>query len=334
MEVLYSSFNEAVCGSLTRAEVETLQINVGKLCNQTCMHCHVDAGPRRTEIMSADTARDTLRLLDRFPSITTVDITGGAPELNPNFRDLVRESQRRNKTVLDRCNLTVLFEPGQEDLGAFLAEHQVGLIASLPCYLEDNVDQQRGKGVYRKSIDALRLLNRLGYGTGGSLELCLVYNPVGLGLPPAQQSLEADYKRHLEAEFDVHFDRLLTLTNMPISRFERFLRTTGQLEAYQQKLEEAFNPATVPQLMCRTTLSVSWEGFLYDCDFNQMLDMKIESQNGGLQATDSRTENPRPLTVRDLTPEVLRAIPIRTARHCFGCTAGAGSSCTGALATG
>jgi len=314
----FQSFEEAVGGELRRSRLEILQINVGKLCNQTCSHCHVDAGPSRPEIMTQKTARAAIALLDRFSSFATVDITGGAPELNPNFRWIVQEARARGKAVLDRCNLTVMLLEGREDLAEFLAAHHVSIIASLPCYLQENVDQQRGKGVYEKSIEALRLLNRLGYGQGGELELNLVYNPVGFGLPPPQESLESDYRERLAQDHGVHFDHLYTITNMPISRFERFLRVSGQLEAYQEKLQNAFNPATIPQLMCRNTLSVSWDGYLYDCDFNQMLDMRI--QNG------------RVLTVHDVRPDLLEDIPIRTDSHCFGCTAGAGSSCGGALA--
>lgn len=302
---------------LRRTLPEILQINVGKLCNQTCSHCHVDAGPSRTEIMERETAEAALRLLDLFPSIHTLDITGGAPELNENFRPLAIEGRRRSLRVIDRCNLTVLFQPGQENLAQFLAENQIVIVASLPCYLEENVNKQRGRDVFRKSIEALRLLNAAGYGNGNGLKLNLVYNPTGLGLPPPQSALEQDYKRHLLDDHSVVFDHLITITNMPISRFERFLRATGQFDAYQKKLEDAFNPATVAGLMCRNTISVGWDGFLYDCDFNQMLDMRVT--------------NGRPLHVRDFDPATFLGLPILTAGHCFGCTAGAGSSCAGAI---
>lgn len=302
-----------------RAETEILQVNVGKRCNQTCSHCHVDAGPNRREIMTRETAEAAMRLLDIFPSIHTIDITGGAPELNENFRWMAEEGRRRGLKVVDRCNLTVLFQPGQEDLADFLAGNRIDIVASLPCYLESNVDKQRGKGVYTKSIKALRLLNEKGYGKGTGLELSLVYNPVGFGLPPAQEELEQDYKRELNERFGVVFDSLITITNMPISRFKKFLHANGQYDAYVRKLVDAFNPATVPGLMCRNTLSIGWDGFLYDCDFNQMLDRRIGSGE--------------PLRVETLAPEQLHAIEIATDRHCFGCTAGAGSSCGGALAT-
>jgi len=314
-----SCFRERVEGlDFGRGETEILQVNVGKVCNQTCSHCHVDAGPNRKENMTGETAKAAMALLDRFPSVNTLDITGGAPELNENFRWMAREGRRRGLHVIDRCNLTVLFESGQEDLADFLAEHRIAVVASLPCYLEENVDKQRGRGVYQKSIDALKLLNERGYGQDTGLELNLVFNPTGIGLPPATESLEPAYKKELEERFGIAFDNLITITNMPISRFERFLRATDQLDVYMAKLVEAFNPETVPDLMCRNTLSVGWEGFLYDCDFNQMLDWRVE--------------NGRPLTVWNVTPEKLSSVPIETGSHCFGCTAGAGSSCGGALA--
>lgn len=307
----------ATADGLHRGEVEILQVNVGKVCNQTCSHCHVDAGPRRSEDMTPETARAAMALLDRFPHVHTVDITGGAPELNSNFRWMAEHARTRGLEVIDRCNLTVLFEPGQEDLADFLATNSIRIVASLPCYLEDNVDKQRGRGVYEKSIRALRLLNERGYGRGTGLSLDLVYNPVGFGLPPAQGALEADYKRRLLEDWGIVFDSLITITNMPISRFEKFLRASGQYDAYLGKLADNYNPATVPALMCRNTLSISWDGFVYDCDFNQMLDMKL---GGG-----------EPLRVENLTPESFREHAILTGAHCYGCTAGAGSSCGGAL---
>jgi radical SAM/Cys-rich protein len=304
-------------GELRRREVTTLQINVGKLCNQACHHCHVEAGPKRTEIMPARVAERILKLLAGTPSIETVDITGGAPELNANFRLLVRESRRLEKQVIDRCNLTVLFEPGQETLGEFLAANNVEITASLPCYTESNVDQQRGKGAFEKSIRALRLLNRIGYGQAGSgLVLNLVYNPLGASLPPPQQKLEADYKSQLRENFGIEFNRLFTITNMPIKRFAEVLYREGQHESYMGLLTNHFNPATVESLMCRDLVSIGWDGKIYDCDFNQMLDM--ETPNGrSIWEVASFSE--------------LANRQIATGSHCFGCTAGAGSSCGGSL---
>lgn len=302
---------------LLRREVTTLQINVGKLCNQACHHCHVEAGPKRTEIMPARVAERIMTLLAATPSIHTVDITGGAPELNANFCWLVSESRRMGKLVIDRCNLTVLFEPGQETLADFLAVHQVEITASLPCYTESNVDQQRGKGAFEKSIRALRLLNAIGYGQKGSgLTLNLVYNPLGASLPPPQSKLEADYKMHLRDSFGIEFDRLFTITNMPIKRFAEFILREGKHEAYMALLTNHFNPATVEGLMCRDLVSIGWDGRIYDCDFNQMLDL----------------ETPGGKTVWEIESfEELAKKPIATASHCFGCTAGAGSSCGGSL---
>jgi len=306
---------------LTRAPVTTLQINVGKRCNQACHHCHVEAGPKRPEMMSAETAERVLELLAASPEIKTVDITGGAPELNPNFRTLVRRSRARGVRVIDRCNLTVLFEPGQGDLAQFLASEGVAVTASLPCYTAENVESQRGLGVFDKSIEALAELNRLGYGELGSgLELDLVYNPVGAFLPPPQAKLEADYKRELGDRFGLRFNRLLTITNMPISRFAHMLEREGRHEAYMSTLVNHFNPATVDGLMCRHLVSVGYDGALYDCDFNQMLEIEI----GGLE--------PGRNTIADIESFAdLAGAPIATDSHCFGCTAGAGSSCGGAL---
>jgi radical SAM/Cys-rich protein len=302
---------------LARGALTTLQINVGKLCNQACHHCHVEAGPRRTEIMPAEIAERVLTLLAATPSVQIVDITGGAPELNPNFRRLVAESRGLGKQVIDRCNLTVLFEPGQEGLVEFLAAHQVEITASLPCYTESNVDQQRGKGVFEKSLRALRLLNAAGYGQpGSSLVLNLVYNPLGASLPPPQDRLEADYKQRLRQDFGIEFNRLFTITNMPIRRFADFLLREGRHEAYMGLLANHFNPATLDRLMCRELISVGWDGKLYDCDFNQMLDL----------------ETPGGKTIRQISSfSELAAQPVSTGNHCFGCTAGAGSSCGGSL---
>jgi radical SAM/Cys-rich protein len=309
------------CSPLAREETITLQINVGKLCNQACHHCHVDAGPKRTEIMPRHIAQRAMELLAASPEIATVDITGGAPELNPNFHFLVGESRRLGRHVIDRCNLTVLLEPGSETLAEFLAAHEVEISASLPCYTAETVEKQRGQGVFEKSIAALRRLNELGYGMPDSkLRLNLVYNPVGAYLPPPQEKLEEDYRQRLRDPFGVEFHRLLTITNMPIHRFAAFLRQSGRYEAYMTLLAEHFNPLTVPQLMCRSLVSLGWNGKLYDCDFNQMLEIKI----GG--------DPDRPCTIWDVNS--FSGLPgrcIATGNHCFGCTAGAGSSCGGAL---
>jgi radical SAM/Cys-rich protein len=305
---------------LVRAATLTLQVNVGKRCNQACHHCHVEAGPKRTEIMPAWIAGRVIDLLAASPAVEVLDLTGGAPELNPSFRFLVREARRLGRRVIDRCNLTVLLEPGMEDLGEFLADHGVEVIASLPCYGPERVDEQRGQGTFAKSIDALRLLNDLGYGHPGSpLILNLVYNPVGAFLPPAQEGLETTYRDELGRRFDIAFHRLFTLTNMPIKRFAQFLERTGQREAYMSLLVNHFNPATVPALMCRTLVSVGWNGVLYDCDFNQMLELGLGVGNGArtIWGVDSL--------------DTLAGYRIATGPHCFGCAAGAGSSCGGSL---
>lgn len=298
--------------------IQVLQINVGKLCNQTCRHCHVDAGPDRREVMTLDTIRACLDALARS-DIPVIDITGGAPELNPHFRWLVAEARRLGRHVIDRCNLTILLVPGHVDLPEFLAKHQVEIVASLPCYLAENCDAQRGDGVFDKSIQALRRLNDIGYGRPESgLVLSLVYNPVGPSLPPPQATLEAAYRRELMTRYGIVFNRLYTITNMPISRFLDDLLESGQYEQYMQKLIDAYNPAAARGVMCRTTLSVGWDGRLYDCDFNQMLDL-------GLQAG-------LPQHIRDFDPDKIAQRPIVTSQHCFGCTAGAGSGCQGSIA--
>lgn len=300
--------------------IEVLQINVGKLCNQTCRHCHVDAGPDRREVMSRETAEACLDVLRRS-DIPTLDITGGAPEMNPHFRWLVTEARGLGRRVIDRCNLTILVAPGFDDLPEFLAKEQVEIVASLPCYLEENVDRQRGDHVFQRSLDALRRLNALGYGQpDSSLFLTLVFNPTGPTLPPDQQQLEADYRRELRARYGIEFTRLFTITNLPISRFLDDLLQSGQFDAYMHKLVDAFNPATVDGLMCRTMLSVDWQGNLSDCDFNQMLDVPLAA---GL-----------PRNIVELDEAALAQIANRrivTGQHCFGCTAGAGSSCQGSL---
>ncbi|HEY3131563.1 MAG TPA: arsenosugar biosynthesis radical SAM (seleno)protein ArsS [Acidobacteriota bacterium] len=304
-------------GPLSRVETTTLQINVGKLCNQACHHCHVEAGPKRTEIMPVEVAQRAIALLDNSPTIDTVDITGGAPELNPHFRWLVREARRRGLQVIDRCNLTVLFERGQAGLAEFLAEYQVTITASLPCYTAENVDKQRGKGVFDKSICALEVLNELGYGKGDSnLTLNLVYNPLGAYLPPPQEKLEGDYKRQLREHYGIEFDHLFTITNMPIKRFAEFLMRSGKHEQYMSLLVNHFNPATVEKLMCRSLVSVGWDGKLYDCDFNQMLEIKM----------------PGVSTIWEIDSfSGMAGRLIATASHCFGCTAGSGSGCGGSL---
>jgi radical SAM/Cys-rich protein len=295
----------------------TLQVNVGKLCNQACHHCHGDAGPARRERMTETTAARVIELMAASPSIGTVDITGGAPELNPNFRTLVEQAQRE---VVVRCNLTILFEPGMEWLPEFYRDNRVRLVCSLPCYSAENVTLQRGAGVFEKSVRALLLLNRIGFGTG-VLELDLVYNPVGPSLPPAQAELEARYRRELGV-LGISFNRLLTITNMPINRFADQLRRWGRAEEYMALLVNHFNLATVPGLMCRSLVSVGYDGRLYDCDFNQMLDIPAGAAQQG-----------RVLTVWDIRNlDELAGAPIATGAHCFGCTAGSGSSCGGALA--
>ena len=300
---------------LGRLALDTLQVNLGYLCNLSCVHCHVNAGPTRTELMTAETVDQVLELLDSA-NIKTLDLTGGAPELNPEFRRLVREARRQGVTVIDRCNLTVLFEPGQEDLAAFLAEQGVEIVASLPCYLETNVEQQRGKGVYGDSIRAIRALNELGYGE--ALSLNLVYNPVGPVLPPAQEALEADYKRELGERFGIRFNQLFTLANMPISRFGAVLLSQGRFTEYMTLLRDNYSESNLDTVMCRSLVSVDWQGYLYDCDFNQMLDIPM-------LARERRH-------LRDLLREPdLVGEPIATGEHCYGCTAGQGSSCGGAL---
>jgi radical SAM/Cys-rich protein len=305
--------------TLRALRLDILQVNVGKLCNQTCSHCHVDAGPTRTEIMTRETVDVVLEVIRRYPELRTVDITGGAPEMNPSFEYLVAQCRAMGRHVIDRCNLTVFFVRGKQHLPRFLADHQVEVIASLPCYLEENVDQQRGKGVYSRSIEALQQLNVLGYGQEGTgLVLNLVYNPLGPKLPSPQAELEADYKHELARRFDISFNRLYTITNMPINRFLEDLHHSGQYEAYMEKLITGFNPASVDGLMCRNLISVNWDGRLSDCDFNQMLDLPLESAV--------------PQTIHEFDLALLARRRIVTGLHCYGCTAGAGSSCGGTIA--
>jgi radical SAM/Cys-rich protein len=303
---------------LEACTVEVLQVNVGKLCNQTCAHCHVDAGPDRREAMSRETAEQVIELLRRQP-IPTLDITGGAPELSPQFRFLAGEAAALGRRVIDRCNLSVLLLPAQRDLVAFLAERRVEVTASLPSFRGTGTNAQRGEGVFEKSIEALRRLNEAGYGRGEGLVLNLVHNPVGAFLPGDQASLERDYRRELRSRHGIVFDRLYTITNMPISRFLEHLARTGNLQGYLEMLVSAFNPRAVDGVMCRTYLSVGWDGTLYDCDFNQMLELPT---NHGA---------PRSLAALLAAGGTLPRRVV-TDRHCFGCTAGAGSSCAGAVA--
>ncbi len=304
---------------LQRGAVTTLQVNITKRCNLACHHCHVESGPKRTEAMDRRTAERVLELLERNPGVGTLDLTGGAPELNPHFRFLVAGARTLGRAVIDRCNLTVLFEPGQEDVAEFLAAQRVHVVASLPCYSKKNVEKQRGRHVFDKSIAALRQLNALGYGQPQSpLRLDLAYNPLGPFLPPSQAELQASYRRELHELFGVSFNELLTLTNMPIRRFAHDLMRQGKLDAYCELLASSFNPATVDGLMCRSTLSVDHDGKLYDCDFNQALDLPLGDR--------ARTI----WEIEDLAK--LGGMDIATDHHCFGCTAGTGSSCGGALA--
>ncbi len=306
--------------TLERRELEVLQVNLGYLCNQSCLHCHVAAGPTRKELMNDENIGHILEILGQS-SVHTLDLTGGAPEMNPMFRRLVSEARDFDVRIIDRCNLTILLEPGYEYLAEFLAEHQVQIVASLPCYLEDNVDGQRGKGVYQKSIDALRLLNRLGYGDEASdLSLTLVYNPVGPYLPPPQQDLEKDYKQFLSEHFEIRFNQLFTITNMPIARFGSTLISKGEFETYMNLLKSSFSAANLDGLMCLNQLSIDWQGYVYDCDFNQMLNMNVRDP-----------QNSDRLHLRDVLTAGLQNIPISVADHCYGCTAGQGSSCGGAL---
>lgn len=297
--------------------ITVFQINVGKLCNQTCRHCHVDAGPDRQEMMMRETAEHCVRALAKT-DIPTVDITGGAPELNPNFRWLVEQARRLGRHVIDRCNLSILLLPSHADLAEFLARHQVEVIASLPSFRSSQTDAQRGDGVFDKSTRALQLLNQLGYGKEGTgLLLNLVHNPVGAFLPPKQEATETQFRRELSRLHGITFNHLYTITNMPISRFLEFLIESGNYESYMERLANAFNPAAASGVMCRYTLSVSWDGTLYDCDFNQMLSLPVD--------------HGAPRHIRDFDPSHLHTRQIVTKNHCYGCTAGLGSSCGGTV---
>ena len=298
-------------------EIEILQVNVGKLCNQACKHCHVDASPKRTEIMRRETIEACLDILRKY-KIPTLDITGGAPEMIPDFRLLVTEARKTGAKIIVRHNLTVMFEPNQEDLPEFFRENEVEVVSSLPYFLAQQTDAQRGTGVFDKSVEAIKRLNAVGYGIESTnLILNLVCNPVGAFLPPPQKSIEADFRRELKTRYDLHFNNLYTITNMPIARFLDYLRRSGNEEKYMQKLVGAFNLATVENLMCRNMISVGWTGKLYDCDFNQMLELSVADS---------------PPTIFDFDLEKLENRRIVTANHCFGCTAGAGSSCGGTVA--
>lgn len=306
--------------AIARSQLETLQVNLGYRCNQACLHCHVNAGPTRREIMDRPTVDAVLNFLRRSGA-ATLDLTGGAPEMNPHFRYLVLAARDLGVKVIDRCNLTILEEPGYEELAEFLATQRVEIVASLPCYLEDNVDRQRGDGVFEASRRALLKLNALGYGVADSgLTLNLVYNPQGPALPPPQAELEADYRRELQARYGIVFNHLFALANMPIQRFGSTLISLGAFQPYLQQLRDAHRADNLTHVMCRSLLSVDWEGRVYDCDFNQMLGLPL----GGRES---------PLNLEDLHPDTLPATPIATANHCYGCTAGHGSGCGGALST-
>ena len=304
--------------AIKRGTLETLQVNLGYLCNQSCLHCHVNAGPTRKENMQEKTVEEVIRFL-RDNKIKKLDLTGGAPELNPYFRRLVSAANEMGIHIIVRCNLTVLHEAGQEDTADFLAQHKVEIVASLPCYLEENVDGQRGNGVFQTSIAAIKLLNVLGYGIEGSgLELNLMYNPIGPHLPPAQCQLEQDYKRELNSRYGIVFNNLYTLTNMPIKRFGSTLISQGKFDSYINVLKEAYQTTNLQTVMCRSLISVDWQGYIYDCDFNQMLELPL-------------IEKGKKMHLNDVTEKNLEKRSIIIADHCFGCTAGQGSSCGGAL---
>jgi len=305
--------------AIRRKKLETLQVNLGYKCNQTCVHCHVNAGPTRTEMMSRETVFEVIAFL-KAAGLGALDVTGGAPELNPHFRMLVAAARELGVKVMDRCNLTILEQPGQEDLAQFLTDHEVEIVASLPCYLEDNVDRQRGKGVFETSIRCLQTLNRYGYGQAGSgLTLDLVYNPQGPALPPAQVAIERDYRKQLSERYGIAFNRLYVLTNMPIQRFGSMLISKGQFEHYMDLLKNAYQPQNLDTVMCRNLLSVDWRGYVYDCDFNQMLGLPL-AWNGKQR-----------VHLRELAGKDIANNPIVVKDHCYGCTAGQGSSCGGAL---
>jgi len=301
--------------AIKRNKLEILQVNLGYLCNLSCRHCHVNAGPKRTELMDRDTIDQVLAFIDNH-KIHTLDLTGGAPEMNPHFRYLVMQARQRGLKIIDRCNLVILLEQGFEDMAGFLAENRVEIVASLPCYLKENVDKQRGKGTFNASIKALQLLNELGYGQdNGELQLNLVFNPQGAALPPEQQALERTYKQHLHEHYGIVFNHLFAMANLPVQRFGSVLLSTGRFDDYLQLLKDNFHAPNLDKLMCKNTLSVDWQGFVYDCDFNQMLRLPL----GGKQKIHLAE-------VLELTGNA-----IATLQHCYGCTAGQGSSCGGAI---
>jgi len=300
-------------------EMRTLQVNLGNLCNQNCVHCHVDAHPRGGKVMPREVMEEIIAFFAGHRELV-LDITGGCPELNPGFRFFVERARGLVSKIMVRSNLTVILEKGMEWLPAFYKENRLCLVCSLPCYSEDNVDRQRGSGTFQKSIEALRILNRLGYGKGKELELDLVYNPGGAFLPPLQERLEKDYKKRLKEDFGIVFHNLFTITNAPISRFRKYLEANGQLKKYQELLERSFNPETVENMMCRTMLSIDWQGVVYNCDFNQALGLPLEDKKG------------KPVHIKNLSLEEMKEREIIFDHHCYCCTAGSGSSCTGTLA--
>ena len=304
--------------TIKRGKLETLQVNLGYLCNQSCLHCHVNAGPKRKENMQEETVENVIRFVHNN-NIKKLDLTGGAPELNPYFRHLVSTAHAMGVHIIDRCNLTVLHEPGQEDTADFLAQHKVEVVASLPCYLEENVDGQRGDGVFQTSIAAIKLLNLSGYGIAASgLELNLMYNPIGPHLPPEQSQLEQDYKRELKNRYSIIFNNLYTLTNMPIKRFGSTLISKGEFDEYMDILKDSYQKTNLKTVMCRSLISVDWQGYIYDCDFNQMLELPLTDQGKKMHLNDILNKN-------------IESRNIMIADHCYGCTAGQGSSCGGAL---
>ncbi len=322
MKDTFDLLNHTDFPPIKRAALKTLQVNLGYLCNQQCLHCHVDASPRRTEIMTAETLSDVVNFLDK-KNIKVLDLTGGAPEMNPGFFSLIKSARALGVHVIDRCNLTVLLEKGFEGTAAFLAENEVEVIASMPCYEKENVDAQRGKGVYDESIDGLRLLNSYGYGVNDNLQLNLVFNPQGISLPPSQEMLQQDYKKELLQRFGIRFNNLYTITNMPIKRFGSTLVSKGLFEEYMQLLKSSYNKDNLSGVMCRTALSVDWQGYIYDCDFNQMLELPA-----GLSSNKMHINQ---LLQNEFKGSDFKGQSISIMDHCYGCTAGHGSSCGGAL---
>ncbi|MDQ6979089.1 MAG: arsenosugar biosynthesis radical SAM protein ArsS [Mariprofundaceae bacterium] len=303
---------------LTRNTLDTIQVNMGYRCNMSCTHCHVAASPQRTEMLQRDTMNDILAFIKKG-AITTLDLTGGAPEMNPLFREFVTAVRVAGVHVIDRCNLSILNEPGYEEMAEFLASQQVEIVASLPCYLEENVDKQRGSGAFQASLRGLEQLNALGYGMLGSgLSLNLVYNPTGIFLPPEQSQLEEDYQQQLKQRYDIHFNHLFTITNVPIKRFGSWLQSRGEFEQYMQLLRQAYRPENAQHVMCRSLISIDWQGYVYDCDFNQMLNLNLADHSSSTH-------------IAQLKPLDLQQQNIATRDHCYACTAGQGSSCAGAL---